>query len=120
MGVSARPDHRRAGADPDRPRLADLGADRGGIGLRPHLADRVQPIVQFLAAFPANLFFPVAVVLILRFRLNPEIWLSPLMILGTQWYILFNVIVGTTALPLELQRGGAESRRQAAACGGGG
>ncbi len=74
------------------------------IGLRPHLADRVQPIVQFLAAFPANLFFPVAVVLILRFQANPEIWLSPLMILGTQWYILFNVIVGTTALPMELQR----------------
>jgi NitT/TauT family transport system permease protein len=74
------------------------------IGLRPHLADRIQPIVQFLAAFPANLFFPVAVVLILRFQANPEIWLSPLMILGTQWYILFNVIVGTTALPVELQR----------------
>jgi len=75
-----------------------------GIGLRPHLADRVQPIVQFLAAFPANLFFPAAVVLILHFRLNPEIWLSPLMILGTQWYILFNVIVGASALPAELQR----------------
>ncbi len=74
------------------------------IGLRPHLADRIQPVVQFLAAFPANLFFPVAVVLILRFQANPEIWLSPLMILGTQWYILFNVIVGTTALPVELQR----------------
>jgi NitT/TauT family transport system permease protein len=74
------------------------------IGLRPHLADRIQPIVQFLAAFPANLFFPAAVVLILRFSLNPEIWLSPLMILGTQWYILFNVIGGTTALPVELQR----------------
>ena len=74
------------------------------IGLRPRLADRIQPIVQFLAAFPANLFFPVAVVLILWFELNPEIWLSPLMILGTQWYILFNVIVGTTALPVELQR----------------
>jgi NitT/TauT family transport system permease protein len=74
------------------------------IGLRPAVADRVQPIVQFLAAFPANLFFPAAVVLILQFSLNPEIWLSPLMILGTQWYILFNVIVGTTALPAELQR----------------
>jgi len=74
------------------------------VGLRPRLADRVQPIVQFAAAFPANLFFPAAVVLILRFRLNPEIWLSPLMILGTQWYILFNVIVGATALPVELQR----------------
>jgi NitT/TauT family transport system permease protein len=73
------------------------------IGLRPRVADRAQPIVQFLAAFPANLFFPAVVVLILRFDLNPEIWLSPLMILGTQWYILFNVIAGTTALPAELR-----------------
>jgi NitT/TauT family transport system permease protein len=73
------------------------------IGLRPQVADVAQPIVQFLAAFPANLFFPAAVVLILRFRLDPEIWLSPLMILGTQWYILFNVIAGTTALPTELR-----------------
>ena len=73
------------------------------IGLRPLLAERAQPIVQFLAAFPANLFFPVAVVLILRFGLNPEIWLSPLMILGTQWYIAFNVIGGAMALPAELR-----------------
>ena len=73
------------------------------IGLRPQAADLAQPIVQFLAAFPANLFFPAAVVLILRFRLDPEIWLSPLMILGTQWYILFNVIAGTTTLPVELR-----------------
>ena len=73
------------------------------IGLRPRIADRAQPIVQFLAAFPANLFFPVAVVLILKFRLNTEIWLSPLMILGTQWYILFNVIGGAIALPAELK-----------------
>jgi NitT/TauT family transport system permease protein len=73
------------------------------IGLRPTVADRAQPIVQFLAAFPANLFFPAAVVLILHFHLSPEIWLSPLMILGTQWYILFNVIGGTTGLSAELQ-----------------
>ncbi len=73
------------------------------IGLRPAVAARAQPIVQFLAAFPANLFFPVAVMLILNFRLNPEIWLSLLMILGTQWYILFNVIAGTTGLSRELQ-----------------
>jgi NitT/TauT family transport system permease protein len=73
------------------------------IGLRPHIADRAQPIVQFLAAFPANLFFPIAVVLILRFTLNPEVWLAPLMILGTQWYILFNVIGGTVSLPTELK-----------------
>jgi NitT/TauT family transport system permease protein len=73
------------------------------IGLRPRIAAPAQPIVQFLAAFPANLFFPIAVVMILRLRLNPEIWLSPLMILGTQWYILFNVIAGTTGLSRELQ-----------------
>ena len=71
------------------------------IGLRPGLAHRVQPVVQFLAAFPANLFFPVAVFLIVRFHLNVEIWVSPLMILGTQWYILFNVIGGTLALPTD-------------------
>jgi NitT/TauT family transport system permease protein len=74
------------------------------IGLKPRLADRVQPIVQFLAAFPANLFFPAAVVLILQFHLDPNIWLSPLMILGTQWYILFNVIAGASAIPTELRR----------------
>ena len=73
------------------------------IGLRPRIADKAQPVVQFLAAFPANLFFPMAVVLILKFQANPEIWLSPLMILGTQWYILFNVIGGTTALSPELK-----------------
>jgi NitT/TauT family transport system permease protein len=73
------------------------------IGLRPTIADRAQAIVQFLAAFPANLFFPIAVVLILRFHLNVEIWVSPLMILGTQWYILFNVISGAAALPGDLQ-----------------
>jgi NitT/TauT family transport system permease protein len=73
------------------------------IGLRPRLAQAVQPVVQVLAAFPANLLFPLAVVLITRFDANPEIWLSPLMILGTQWYILFNVIGGMSNMPAELQ-----------------
>ncbi len=73
------------------------------VGLRPALTARVQPIVQFMAAFPNNLFFPVAVVLILRFHANTEIWLSPLMILGTQWYILFNVIAGAASLPRDFQ-----------------
>jgi NitT/TauT family transport system permease protein len=73
------------------------------IGLRPWLAERVQPLAQFLAAFPANLLFPVAVVGIVTFHLNPDIWLSPLMILGTQWYILFNVIAGATAFPNDLR-----------------
>jgi NitT/TauT family transport system permease protein len=69
------------------------------IGLRPRLAEKIQPLAQFLAAFPANLLFPVFVVAIVRFSLNPDIWLSPLIILGTQWYILFNVIAGTMAYP---------------------
>jgi NitT/TauT family transport system permease protein len=73
------------------------------IGLRPRLAERIQPLAQFLAAFPANLAFPVFVVIIVRYGLNPNIWLSPLMILGTQWYILFNVIAGASAFPTDLR-----------------
>jgi NitT/TauT family transport system permease protein len=73
------------------------------VGMRPHLAHIIQPIAQFLAAFPANLLFPVAVFLIVRFSLNPDIALSPLMVLGTQWYILFNVIAGASAIPRELR-----------------
>jgi NitT/TauT family transport system permease protein len=73
------------------------------IGLRPKLAERIQPLAQFLAAFPANLAFPVFVVVIVRYGLNPNIWLSPLMILGTQWYILFNVIAGASAFPTDLR-----------------
>jgi NitT/TauT family transport system permease protein len=73
------------------------------IGLRPKLAQAVQPIAQFLAAFPANLLFPVAVVAIVGFRLNADIWLSLLMILGAQWYILFNVIAGASTLPKDLR-----------------
>ncbi len=73
------------------------------IGLRPKLAERIQPLAQFLAAFPANLAFPVFVVAIVSFKLNPNVWLSPLMILGTQWYILFNVIAGASAFPSDLR-----------------
>ena len=80
------------------------------VGLRPRLAEKVQPVAQFLAAFPANLLFPVAVYLIVRFDLAPKIWLSPLMILGTQWYILFNVIAGASAFPTDLREAAASFR----------
>lgn len=73
------------------------------IGLRPNVATRAQPIAQFLAAFPANVLFPIAVVAIVHWRLDPDIWLSPLMVLGTQWYILFNVIAGASAFPTDLR-----------------
>ncbi len=73
------------------------------IGLRPALAQKVQPLAQFLAAFPANLLFPVFVLGIVHHRLNPDLWLSPLIVLGTQWYILFNVIAGASAYPNDLR-----------------
>ena len=73
------------------------------VGLRPGVARIVQPIAQFMAAFPANLLFPVAVFGIISWKLNADVWLSPLMILGTQWYILFNVIAGAAAIPGEMR-----------------
>jgi NitT/TauT family transport system permease protein len=73
------------------------------VGTRPRVANFMQPIAQFLAAFPANLLFPIVVSGIVAWQLNPNIWLSPLMILGTQWYILFNVIAGAAAIPAELR-----------------
>ncbi len=73
------------------------------IGLRPRWAERLQPVAQFLAAFPANVLFPFAVIAIVHWHLNVDIWLSPLMVLGTQWYILFNVIAGASAIPNDLR-----------------
>jgi NitT/TauT family transport system permease protein len=73
------------------------------IGLRPVWSRRIQPVAQFLAAFPANVIFPFAVMGIVAWRLDPNIWLSPLIILGTQWYILFNVVAGASALPNDLK-----------------
>ncbi len=73
------------------------------VGLRPRLRAWVQPVAQVLAAFPANLLFPLAVWAIVRFGLDPNVWLSPLMILGTQWYILFNVAAGAAGIPRDLR-----------------
>jgi NitT/TauT family transport system permease protein len=73
------------------------------IGLNPRIAGRVQVVVQFLAAFPSNLVFPLAVLVIVRWGLDPDLWLSPLIILGTQWYLLFNVVAGASTIPAELR-----------------
>ena len=73
------------------------------IGLKPKWAQTAQPVAQFLAAFPANLLFPIAVFVIVRFGLNQNVWLSLLMILGAQWYILFNVVAGASACPNDLK-----------------
>jgi NitT/TauT family transport system permease protein len=73
------------------------------IGNRPALCSAVQPVVQFLAAFPANLFFPMAFIYIKKYDLDPDIWLSPLMVIASQWYILFNVIAGTAQIPSDIR-----------------
>jgi NitT/TauT family transport system permease protein len=73
------------------------------IGLRPQYSQRVQAVAQFLAAFPVNLMFPVVVTILVTLKLNPNIWLSPLMVFGTQWYILFNVVAGASTIPNELR-----------------
>ncbi len=73
------------------------------IGLRPKYSQGVQAIAQFLAAFPVNLMFPLVVLVMVKLDLTPNIWLSPLMVFGTQWYILFNVIAGAAAIPNELR-----------------
>ena len=73
------------------------------IGMNPRVAGRLQAVAQFLAAFPTNLIYPLVVVLLVRWKLNPDVWLSPLMVFGTQWYILFNVIAGASTVPTELR-----------------
>jgi len=73
------------------------------IGMNPRWAGRLQAVAQFLAAFPVNLVFPIVVIGIVHWQLNPSIWLSPLMVLGTQWYLLFNVIAGASTVPTELR-----------------
>ncbi|MGO4871216.1 MAG: ABC transporter permease [Roseiarcus sp.] len=80
------------------------------VGLRPRWAEAVQPIAQFLAAFPVNLLFGAAVSLVVAFHLNPDIWLSGLIVFGTQWYIVFNTIGGAAAFPNDLREAATNFR----------
>jgi len=80
------------------------------VGLRPKATRLVQPVAQFLAAFPANLLFPPVVIAIVHFHLSANIWLSPLMLIGTQWYVLFNVIAGAAAFPGDMKEAVANFR----------
>ena len=72
------------------------------IGMNPKYSERLQPVAQFMAAFPVNFMFPLVVIVLVKYHLNPDIWLTPLMVFGTQWYILFNVIAGASIIPTEL------------------
>ncbi|NLG87064.1 MAG: ABC transporter permease subunit [Firmicutes bacterium] len=73
------------------------------IGLNPRLNRIAQPVTQIAASFPANMLFPFFGMLYLRYNLNFELGAIPLMMLGTQWYILFNVIAGASSLPKDLR-----------------
>ena len=73
------------------------------IGLRPRLARAAQPAAQLLASFPANLLFPPAALAITAWRLDPDLWLTGLFLLGSQWYVGFNVIAGAAAFPGDLR-----------------
>ena len=73
------------------------------IGLSPRLARALQPVVQVVASFPAPMLFPL-VIAAMQFAGVPLDWGSiVLMLLGTQWYILFNVVAGAMAIPADLR-----------------
>jgi len=73
------------------------------IGLNPKLSARIQPIVQLVASVPATALFPMLVLLLTRMGGGLAVGSIVLMLLGTQWYILFNVIAGAIALPTDLK-----------------
>jgi len=80
------------------------------IGLNPRLAKILQPIIQIAASFPANMLFPFVTILFLKYHVNFEWGSIALMMLGTQWYILFNVIAGAMSIPNDLHEAGAVFR----------
>jgi NitT/TauT family transport system permease protein len=73
------------------------------IGFSPRLARVAQPLAQIAASVPANAFFPVILLILLRLGSGLGIGSILLLLLGTQWYILFNVIAGAMAIPTDLK-----------------
>ncbi len=73
------------------------------IGMNSKLSHRLQPVVQFLSSFPAPMFFPLFIFLFSAWGISIEYGSIILMLLGTQWYLLFNVIAGASAVPTDLQ-----------------
>jgi len=73
------------------------------IGFSPRLARLAQPVMQFLASFPANFLFPFATVAFIELHVSINVGCILLMALGSQWYILFNATAGARALPTELR-----------------
>jgi len=73
------------------------------IGLSPKWSQRLQPVVQVVASFPAPMLFPWVVVALAFLRIPFSIGCVSLLLLGTQWYLLFNVVAGAMAIPAELR-----------------
>ena len=73
------------------------------IGLNPRIARVVQPIAQIMASVPATAFFPILLMALVRIGGGLGIGSVALMLLGTQWYILFNVIAGAMSIPSDLR-----------------
>ena len=73
------------------------------IGTTPPVARIAQPLVQVAASVPATALFPVLLLLLIRYGGGMGIAAMALMLLGTQWYILFNVIAGAMAIPTDLK-----------------
>ncbi len=73
------------------------------IGLRPRVARIAQPLAQIAASFPVNMTFPFIVAFFIAARIPINFGSILLMALGTQWYILFNVIAGAMAIPTDLR-----------------
>jgi NitT/TauT family transport system permease protein len=73
------------------------------IGMSPRLARYAQPIVQVLASFPAILLFPFATLVFIDLGIPLDYGAIVLMMLGAQWYILFNVIAGASSIPNDLR-----------------
>jgi NitT/TauT family transport system permease protein len=73
------------------------------IGLSPRLSRVLQPVVQVVASFPAPMLFPAVVLGLKALGVSLGIGSVVLMLLGTQWYVLFNVVAGATAIPADLR-----------------
>jgi NitT/TauT family transport system permease protein len=73
------------------------------IGLRPRLASFAQPIAQIAASVPATALFPIVLLALIRIGGGLGVGSIILLLLGTQWYILFNVIAGASAIPTDLK-----------------
>jgi NitT/TauT family transport system permease protein len=73
------------------------------IGFNPRIAQYLQPVVQVFASFPANFIYPFAIVIFLDLGISLNYGSILLMALGSQWYVLFNVIAGASAVPSDLR-----------------